>query len=306
MGDPPGGDASAEAIHRDARRRNRRAISAMVLASVLYGISDAAMKVVAGSIPAGQSVFLRSVGVVAVIGFAAVWSGALGALARLPLRLTGMRGACDAGNSIFFQTALARMSLPDAMAILQLAPLSMTALSALVLGARVGWRRWLAVAVGLVGALLIIKPGTSAFNPFALLVILSVLCGAGRDATTRFFDRALPPLALLLASQAAVVLITAGYGLLETWVVPSARQMAQLAVGALFFAGGHLATIYAVRDSDWSVVAPFRYTGIVWVIFLGFVIWGDVPDSLSFLGIAILIGAGLYTLHRERMVVRGR
>ena len=281
------------------------AIAAMVWASILYGISDASMKFVAGALPAGQSVALRSVGVVAVIGLAAAWTGVLGAVRRAIVPLMGARSLADGANSLFFQTALARMSLPDAMAILQLSPLSMTALSAALLGVKVGWRRWVAVVVGLAGAMLVIKPGSGAFNAWGLLVVAAVLCGTGRDLSARAFGATMPPLVMLLASQAGVGLIALAWGgIAETWVLPSGRQVLYLAVGALFFAGGHLATIYAVRDSDWASVAPFRYTGIVWAIVLGFLIWGDVPDLLSFLGIGILIAAGLYTLHRERLAVQ--
>jgi S-adenosylmethionine uptake transporter len=285
----------------ELRQRNQRAILAMLLAAILYGISDAAMKHVAGVIPPGQSVCLRSIGVVTVIMAAAAWSGLLGAVTAVPWRLMTLRGIFDAGNSLLFQTALARMSLPDAMAILQVSPLAMTAVSGSMLGARVGWRRWAAVAAGFAGAMLVIKPGTTAFNVFGLLVVLSALSGTGRDLTTRYFDRALPPLVVLLVSQALVGVLAFLYGVLETWVAPDARAAGFLLIGAVFFAGGHLATIHAVRDSEWSVVAPFRYAGIVWAIVLGLVIWGDMPDALSSAGIAILVAAGLYTLHRERV-----
>ena len=231
---------------------------------------------------------------------AAGWTGALASLRQALVPLMVWRGLGNAGNSLCFQAALARMPLADAMGILQLTPLCLTAASALLLGARVGWRRWTAVAAGLVGALLVIKPGSSTFNAWAILAVLSVLCGTFRDISSRRFHSGLSPLVILIGSQSIVGLCALAGLVFERWVLPDPLVMLQLGAGALFIAGGHLFALNAVRHSDLAVVAPFRYAGIVWAIAFGFALWGDVPDALSLAGIAILISAGLYTFHRER------
>lgn len=284
--------------------RNRVGIAATLAASFLYILSDAAMKL-ASAIPAGERVFLRSLGVVAVLALLVAWSGLLGQVRRALVPQMGARVFGDAGNSLFFQAALSRMPLADAMGILQLTPLALTGAAAIFLGAPVGWRRWSAIAVGLVGALLVIKPGLAAFNPWGLLVILSLLASVWRDLATRRFDTGISPLVLLLVSQAGVGALSLAGVVVEDWAWPSLAQWGQIAIGATFFAGGHLAAIYAIRESDWSVVAPFRYAGILWAIAFGFLIWGDLPDALSLMGIALLIAAGGYTFHRERRQLRG-
>ena len=125
---------------------NLAAIGAMLLSTVFYTCSDAAMKFVAGVVPTGEAVFLRSVGVVLLLSAAAFVTGALSDIRAACSRLMCLRGAADAGNSLMFQAALARMPLADTMGILQLSPLALTAASALVLGATVGWRRWMAIS----------------------------------------------------------------------------------------------------------------------------------------------------------------
>ncbi len=295
------GEDSGEAHEagRAAWERNWPAIAAILASSVFYMLSDAAMKL-ASAVPSGERVFLRSLG---VIGALFVVAGCLGQLRTVrhtirPLMLQRILG--DAGNSLSFQPALSRMGFADAMAILQLTPLALTAAAALFLGAVVGWRRWTAIAVGFVGAMLVIKPGASSFNPWGLMVIVAVLSGVWRDLATRRFGTAIPPLIILLVSQLGVAVVSAVSWFYESWQWPDLQALLHLVVGAVMFAAGHLAAIYAVRDSDWSVVAPFRYAGIVWAILIGLVIWQDLPDAWSMLGIVLLVAAGLYTLHRER------
>ena len=294
------GAAPAPVMRPERHARNLRAIAAMLASTVLYTCSDAAMKFVSVAVPTGEAVFLRSAGVVVLLLAAAGWAGVLGSLRQAMLPLMLWRGAGDAGNSLLFQAALARMPLADTMGILQLSPLSLTAASALILKAPVGWRRWAAVLAGLTGALLVIKPGSSTFNPWAILAVGSVLCGTLRDITSRRFDPALSPLVILLLSQAIVGFCALGGLTFERWVLPAPLVMLQLGIGAAFIAGGHLFALLAVRDSDLAVVAPFRYAGIVWAIGLGFALWGDLPDGFSLAGILILISAGLYTFYRER------
>lgn len=301
-----GKDAASLSDDTRAPAGDLAAIGAMLLSTVFYTCSDAAMKFVSGVLPTGEAVFLRSLGTVLLLAIAAQVTGVLREIRETFSRLMIVRGVADAGNSLMFQAALARMPLADTMGILQLSPLCLTAASAVVLGAHVGWRRWTAVGAGLIGALLVIKPGTSAFNAFAILAILSVLCGAVRDVSTRRFAPGLSPLLILLVSQAMVGLCALGGLTFERWVWPAPLAMLQIAAGATLIGLGHLFALLAVRHSDLAVVAPFRYAGIVWAILLGFAFWGEWPDAWSQLGIAILISAGLFTFYRERVAERGR
>ncbi len=181
----------------------------MVAATALFTCGDAAMKLVSGSVPTGETIFIRGICTITIVTIAAFWTGAIYRLRDGFVRAMGWRCLGDAGGALFFQAALARMPFADLMGILQLNPLSLTAASALFLGEHVGWRRWTAVGIGLAGALLVIKPGTSAFNAWALLGVLAVLSGALRDVATRRLDVALSALLIMLLSQ----IVAAGCGL---------------------------------------------------------------------------------------------
>jgi drug/metabolite transporter (DMT)-like permease len=135
----------------------------------------------------------------------------------------GWRGVGDLGSALFFLAAPARMPFADLMGILQMTPLSLTAASALFLGEHLGWRRWTAVATGFAGALLVIKPGSSAVNAWALLGVLSVLCGTLRDVSTRRLDAALSPLLIMMLSQ--LVVASAVCLVFEAWKVPSVGEL---------------------------------------------------------------------------------
>jgi drug/metabolite transporter (DMT)-like permease len=291
-----------EAAH--AARRNLKGIAAMVAATALFTCGDAAMKLVSTSLATGETVFLRGVSTVTIVTIAAFWTEAIYRLRDALVRAMGWRSVGDVGSALFFQAALARMPFADLMGILQTTPLSLTAASALFLGEQVGWRRWTAVATGFGGALLVIKPGSSAFNAWALLGVLSVLCGTLRDVSTRRLDVALSPLLIMMLSQ--VVVASAGLLCLvfEAWKVPSVGELFALVFASVFSLLGHLCVIYSLRSGEMAAVAPFRYAGIVWAILLGFLIWKELPDTLSLGGISILVSAGLYTFYREQQLRR--
>jgi drug/metabolite transporter (DMT)-like permease len=264
----------------------------MVLAMVAFTLGDAAMRLAAASISTGEVI--------------AHYTGALRSLRRALGPWMAWRCVGDAGNSLMFQAALARMPFADIFAVLQLTPLSLTAASALFLGATVGWRRWSAVAAGLAGTLLVIKPGTGTFNAWALLAVGAVLLGTLRDISTRRLDRGVPTLVILMLSQTAVALAGLGLTLFQGWIWPSPREAMLIVFAGGMTLLGHLWMIVSLRIGDISAVAPFRYSGVIWAILIGLLLWGEVPDAWSLAGMAILVAAGLYTFHRERRVLAGR
>lgn len=291
---------AAPPVSVPAAPRNLTAIGAMVLSTVAFTIGDAAMRLAAGAVPTGQSVFLRSLTAVVLVAMAAHLAGVLGTLWRALVPWMGWRCAGDAGNSLLFQAALARMPFADIMAVLQLTPLTLTAASALFLGAKVGWRRWMAVAAGLLGTLLVIKPGTTAFNIWAILAVGAVLCGTLRDVATRRLDGGIPTLIILLVSQAAVAIAGLGLAFYQGWVWPPAQSGMLLVFAGGMSLLGHLWMIVALRIGDVEAVAPFRYASVVWAISIGLLLFGEIPDGWSLVGMVILILAGLYAFHRER------
>lgn len=300
---------SSSLVRRDAGHvapGNLKGIAAMVAATALFTCGDAAMKLVSSSLPTGETVFVRGVCTVTLVTIAAFWTGAIYRLRDAFVRAMGWRSVGDVGSALFFQAALARMPFADLMGILQMTPLSLTAASALFLGEHVGWRRWTAVTIGFTGALLVIKPGSSAFNAWAMLGVLSVLCGSLRDVSTRRLDVALSPLLIMMLSQIVVAAAGLACWSFETWKIPSPSELFGLGFASVFSLIGHLCVIYSLRSGEVAAVAPFRYAGILWAILIGLVIWNQLPDSLSLAGISILVSAGLYTFYREQQLRRLR
>jgi drug/metabolite transporter (DMT)-like permease len=283
---------------------NLKGIVAMVLATAVFTCGDACMKLVSGTLATGESICVRGACSALLVAVAAVSTGSILGLRRAFVAPMGWRCAGDVGSSLFFQGALARMPFADIMGILQMTPLSLTAASALVLGERVGWRRCTAVAAGLAGALLVIKPGSSTFNAWAVLAMLAVLSGTLRDIATRRLDAGLSPLLILLLSQLTVAAAGLACAAFESWVVPDTRQMLHLVCASVFSLIGQLCVIYSLRSGEIAAIAPFRYAGMVWAILLGWCIWKQLPDALSFAGIVILASAGLYTFYREQKLRR--
>jgi drug/metabolite transporter (DMT)-like permease len=281
-----------------------RGILAMVMATALFCCGDAMMKLAAVTLPTTETMFVRSLtSATLVLSFA--W--ATGALAQAHRALTGMmamRAGGDVAASLLFQAALGRMYFADIMAVLQIAPLTLTAGSALFLGEKVGWRRWSAVAVGLLGALLIVKPGTSSFNWWAVAAIASVLFAAVRDISTRRIDPLLPTPIILGFSAIVVTLASLAGCLFETWHWPDAMTLLKLLGAGVCSMLGQVCVITSVRSAEISVVAPFRYAGIVWALLLDLVIWVHVPDLPAMIGIVAVTGAGIYTFYRERVLQR--
>ena len=285
---------------------NLRAIVAMVCATAIFTCGDTSMKIVSSALPTGETIFVRGLLSFVVLLHVATLTGQIRTLRRCLVPAMGLRCLGDVGGAVFFQAALARMKLADLMGINQLTPLSLTAASALFLGETVGWRRWTAVGVGFCGALLVIKPGSSAFNIAAVIGLMSVLSGTLRDVSTRKLDLDVSPVIILLLSQAVITTAGLCFGTFETWAMPTRANLLNLAAASVCSMVGQVCLIYSVRTGELSVVAPFRYTGMPWAILLGFGVWGELPDPLTFLGILVLVAAGLYTLYRERRVRRER
>jgi drug/metabolite transporter (DMT)-like permease len=212
-----------------------------------------------------------------------------------------LRTLCEVGSSIFFFLALYRMPIANAMAILQFLPLALTAASAIVLREVVGWRRWLATAIGLAGVLLIVRPGSGAYGWPSLLMLACVGCITVRDLATRRIPAAVPSMSIGWLTAVAVM---CGGVLLDPpwhWVSPTPHVWGFLAAAALVTVAGNLLMIVSTRTAAVAVVAPFRYATVVFAILAGYLVWSEVPDSQTMTGILIVIGAGLYTFHREHV-----
>lgn len=283
-----------------------RGIAFMIGATLMFSLADMQMKLAASVLPTTETMFFRSFVATLVVAVFAAYYGHFHNWRSALSRAMALRAGGDAGASLLFQSALARMPFADIMAVLQLQTLSLTAGSALFLGETVGWRRWTAVAVGMIGGLLIIKPGTSAFNWWAIAAFGCVLFATAREIATRKISPLAPVPVIMVISSGVVTLASLAGAVLQDWSVPHRLELAMMIGAGFFSAAGQFCMISSVRSAPLSVVSPFRYASMIWAILIGYAIWRQIPDSVSFVGIGAIAGAGLYTFHRERKLQLAR
>ncbi len=221
--------------HTSVRHSNTIGILAMLASMAFFVANDTCVKLIGEKLPLGELILLRNTAAtIYILAFAAVFGG-LTLPVNPPKLLLGWRMVMEILSTLFFLSALIAMPIADATAIAQFTPLAMTAAAAVFLKEPVGWRRWLAALVGLIGVLLIARPGTSAFSPAAILLLIAVGFVVARDLLTRQISNAVPTLTLTLMSAAAVA--PSGFLLLpfETWVWPQDPRNHSLARRRLVF-----------------------------------------------------------------------
>lgn len=291
-------------MHERTAAHNLRGITAMLIATAAFVVNDTLLKIAAGALPTGEAIFLRGLFTTLLCGYLIVRSDALRALPHALSRRVLGRALADVGASMCFLIALMHMPFGDAYAILQFTPLAITAGAALFLRERVGWRRWTAAVLGLVGVLIIVRPGGAAFNAYSLLALASTLFSVARDLLTRGVAASVPSLVIAGASTAAITLASLAFAAFESWVRPPPHAVLQLLGAAATLLAGQYWLIAAMRTGEIAVVAPFRYAIILWALLAGFLVWREVPDLFTWIGIAIVTAAGLYTFLREQRLAR--
>ncbi len=204
---------------------------------------------------------------------------------------------------VIFTTALVHMPLAELSAINLVSPLMITALAVIFFKEEVGWRRWTAICVGLLGTLCIVKPVGAHFNAWALLGVACAFAGAARDVVTRRLDPGIPTTLVSFLAATGSMIIGSLMGLVEEWRSMALADVGILTVSAVFVAIGYFLIVIAFRDAEVSAIAPFRYTLLLWAGICGYFGFG-VPDGYAIFGSILIVGSGLYALHRE--VVRRR
>lgn len=275
---------------------NRRGIQLMVAAMACFIVNDSLVKLASESLPAGQLIFVR--GFIATVLVLAVMRAT--AMPIRPRRLASGwvagRAALDALASLTYLVSLFHLPIANATAINMATPLVITVLAVMLGMAQVGPGRRVVIGLGFAGVLLVIQPRPDAFNAYAWLCLLSTFLHAARDMATLRIPREVPSIAVTLATAVAVMLAAGALSLVQGWVPMRAPQLALLAAAAVFLASAYQLVIAATRSGDLTVVAPFRYTGLLIAVLLGWLLWGDVPNALAWLGIALVLGSGLYLL----------
>ncbi|UVC13285.1 MULTISPECIES: DMT family transporter [Mesorhizobium] len=284
---------------------NLRGALFMVVAMIGFTLNDAITKVSSESMNMAQVMLIRGAFASLFVGLLAWQRGALALPGSMLQPMVAVRVAGEAGATVSFLIALAHLPIANVSAVLQALPLAVTMGAALVFNEGVGWRRWLAIAIGFAGVLIIVRPGFEGFSIYSLLALACVACCAVRDLATKRIPQAIPT--LLVSTTTALAMTMLGAALLLPmggWTPMTGESTAFLALAAVLVVIGYQFIIMAMRVGDISFIAPFRYTALLWSILLGLFIFGDVPDLPMILGAIVIVGSGLYALYRERIVGR--
>jgi drug/metabolite transporter (DMT)-like permease len=279
-----------------------RGILAMSASVVVFIFNDALMKLASEAMPPIQAIGLRGIlatgWCMVALAVRGEWRGAR----RLLHPAVALRGSLEAAAAISYLVPLAFIPFAIATAINLSTPLFLAVLAVLLLGEQVGWRRWSAITIGFAGVLLVIQPEPGDINGWTWLVVLSSLIGALRDVSTRWVPPAVPSLVVTLSSAAAVGLVGCVWSSVEGWQPMPTKGIAYIVASSVLLASGYQFVVIALRSrTEYSVMGAFRYGSVLWAIGIGYVLWGDVPNGLAFVGIVVVIGSGLYILHRERV-----
>jgi drug/metabolite transporter (DMT)-like permease len=274
----------------------------MTLSMAAFTLNDACVKLVAETVPLFQIVALR--GLSTTILLAVTVHLTVGLRFSMPRRdrpLVAWRTVAEVGAMVAFLLALTNMAIANATAILSALPLMVTLAAAVLFRDPVGWRRWAAIGVGFVGVMMIVQPGTDGFNEWSLLALLSVVIITARDLLTRAFSPAVPSMSVAVITAGAVGAFGAVVSLFTPWVAMGLYEIALILAASVFIIGGYVFGIMVMRIGEVGFVSPFRYTSLIFALILGFVIFDEFPNTLALCGVAIVMGAGIYTLFRERV-----
>ena len=285
---------------------NLRGTMLMVVSMATFTCNDAAMKAVTQTLPLYEAVALRGMMVVALmLVVAGMHQGgvrlAVARADRLPLVL---RTLADIASTMLYLLALRHMALADLSAIRQALPLAVTLAAALVFRERLGWRRLSAIGIGFAGVMLILRPGTGVFDIWSALGLGAMFLIVLRDIATRKFSTGTD--SSTIAFYAALSVMVSGFvlGLAETWRLPSLHETALLFLAAALLTVGYISAVATMRVGEISFVAPFRYTSLLFAIVLGVSVFNEWPDLWTWAGSGLVVGAGLYTILRERTLRR--
>ena len=277
----------------------------MIFSTLAFVLNDGLMKIILIELSVYQAIFLRGMITIPIMSIMALRTGGIFfKSSRRDKKIILARVAAEVLATFCFLTALRHMPLGNVIAILQAVPLFVTIAAVLFLNDTLGWRRWIAVTAGFCGVLVIVRPGLEGFSIYSLWALGAVICVTVREIATRQLSEDIPSLPVALMTAIAIC----GFGAInltrQNWVALEATHLGYLTVAGIAIVGGYLFSVMAVRIGDISFVSQFRYTGMIWAVALGFLLFGDRPDLATILGAIIIIIAGVYLLHRERIVCK--
>lgn len=278
-----------------------KGIACVVGGGALLALNSTVVKFLVADYPAGQIMAVRALFVYLIVA-AFIWrDGGIRTLRiRSPIGQLA-RAMCLATSTCLMILSVERLPLGDVFAINHASPLIMTALAVVFLGERVGWRRWLAILFGFAGVLIMLRPTAAAFQVAALLPLSVAFISAARDVITRRVSATDSSAATFAVTTTVILLAGIGLSLVSGWSPIRASDLWLFALAALFQGVAHFLLIEALRLAEAKVVAPFKYSTILWAMVIGYVFWGDVPDAWIITGGALVVASGLYILHRQRL-----
>ncbi len=279
---------------------NMRGAGLMMIAMAAFTLNDTVMKTLSGEVPLMQAIFLRgALTTLLLLALGRVMGGLRFRLARRDWGAIALRTLCEGAATFLFLTALFHAPIANVTAILQSLPLTVALAAALFLGEPLGWRRVVAILVGFAGVLIIVRPGGDAFTIWSLYALAAVGFVTIRDLSVRRMSVSVPSLTVALVGAASITGAAGAVTLATGWQPVAPARIAALALASVFILAGYLSSVMTMRQGEIGFVAPFRYTGILWALILGWLVFAEWPDNLTLLGAAIVVAMGLFTLWRE-------
>lgn len=272
----------------------------MIASMAAFTLNDAVMKLMAGQVPLFQLVFLRGAMTTVAVGFLLLLLGQFTrGLDNKDWGWIALRTAAEVAATFFFLSALFNMPIANVTAILQALPLTITLAAAIFLQEPVGWRRVTAIVIGFLGVLLVVRPGAADFNAYSLYALAAVGCVTVRDLATRKLSPKTPSVLVMFINSLAVTLVFGSVTFASPWVPMTSETIGLTVTAAILIVGAYLFSIMVMRVGEIAFVAPFRYTGLLWAMLLGLVLFGEWPDTVTLLGAAIIVASGLFMFYRE-------
>jgi drug/metabolite transporter (DMT)-like permease len=276
--------------------RPLRGILFFIAATMCFSTSDTMAKVLSEHLPAVEIAWIRYTVFVSLSAMLVRRSG-LGITVRKPLWHV-VRGLGLVGSAIFFMLSLRSLPLAEAATIGFASPLLITILSVPLLGEVVGARRWAAVVIGMLGVLVVVRPGSAAFQPAALYGLASSLSWAVATILTRKMAGQHPAAMLLWSAVTGLIVLT---GLMPlVFVTPTAREVGLALVLGVVASTGQYLMVFAYRHASASLLAPFSYAQLLWAVIGGWLVFQTLPDIWTLAGGAIIAATGFIAVRSER------
>lgn len=279
-------------------------IALAFIAFALYSIMDVTVKLLTAKYAVPQVIALNSLFALGpILTYAALFGGLFNNLRtrRPAYQLT--RAFCGVCSSFLGFWAYSRMPIADVYALAFTAPLFITALAVPILKEPVGWRRWSAVGVGFLGVLVMLRPGSGLINAASFAVLGGAFFYSVGMLVTRFARNTESGVSFAFYSTLASLTV---FGAMTPWLgrMPTWPDLGLSALGGTVCGIAFVCLLTAFRKVPAAVAAPFQYTQIIWGVLYGYLFFGDLPDGMLYVGVAIVIASGLYILYRETVLGR--